>query len=483
MATKRRPKSETSPAPSYFRSLGWFLAFVLVASAAFALYRFAAQQAPEVPDADRSVMEPQVAQKIQAHREAVFASPDSAEAWEKLGVVFQAHGLTEEASRCYRKALELAPGEFRAQYLLVHALRAFDREKALAESARALELGRDYAPIYVIRGELVEDQGDLGEAKALYEKALELDSDNAMALVGLGRIEMGEDQLDEARHHLERARDANPEAGSVRALLARLYRRIGEEAKAAEEAQRASLAKEPVGIEDPIHFRMTQESVASTAQLRRAQAAEKAGDYGSAEKIFRDLVSLRPDDADLRAGLGDALARQERRAEAKEQYLAAIELSSDQAGALYGLATLLSLEGQYEEAVAYYRRSVAARPDHVASLTNLASLLAFQGQTEEALNLFGKALELDPDSVSTHRALADLYFRQKDWAKAIRHYEKVLEEKSDLGAVEAQLGACLAMSGRFPDAWSHFSRARELGAPVPPDLFAEVERRVKAGER
>jgi tetratricopeptide (TPR) repeat protein len=304
-----------------------------------------------------------------------------------------------------------------------------------------------------------------------------------MALVGLGRIEMGEDQLDEARHHLERARDANPEAGSVRALLARLYRRIGEEAKAAEEAQRASLAKEPVGIEDPIHFRMTQESVASTAQLRRAQAAEKAGDYGSAEKIFRDLVSLRPDDADLRAGLGDALARQERRAEAKEQYLAAIELSSDQAGALYGLATLLSLEGQYEEAVAYYRRSVAARPDHVASLTNLASLLAFQGQTEEALNLFGKALELDPDSVSTHRALADLYFRQKDWAKAIRHYEKVLEEKSDLGAVHAQLGACLAMSRRYQEAGSHFSRARELGAPVPPDLFAEVERRVKAGER
>ncbi len=484
MGKKRRLKgAETPVLGSHLRSLGWLVAFVLLASAAFALYRLAAREAPDVPDADRSLMEPQVAEKIQRHREVVRASPDSAEAWETLGIVFQAHGLTEEASRCYRRALELDPDEFRPQYLLVHALRGFDREAALAESARAIELGRDYAPIYVVRGEMIEDKNELDEAKALYRKGLELDPENALALFGLGRIAMGEDDVEAARLHLERARELSPEAGSVHALLARLYRRLGENDKAADEAQRASLAKEPIGVQDPIHFRMTQESVTSTAELERARAAEKAEDYAAAERIYRDLVALRPEDADIRAGLGDALARQERREEATQHYRAALQIEPEQAGALYGLATVLSLEGSYDEAVSYFRKSLAARPAHVPSLSNLAGVLAFQGHTEEAFTLYEKALELEPENVPTHRGLADLYFRQKSYPEAARHYLKVLEAKPDLGAVHLQLGASLAMSREYRDAWSHLSRARELGETVPPELFADVERRLAPSER
>ncbi len=309
---------------------------------------------------------------------------------------------------------------------------------------------------------MVEDNNELEEAKALYRKGLELDPDNALALFSLGRIAMGEDDLEAARLHLERARDLSPQAGSVHALLARLYRRLGESDKAAEEAQRASLAKEPIGVQDPIHFRMTQESVASTAELKRARAAEEAGDYATAERIYRDLVALRPEDADLRAGLGDSLARQNRRGEAKEHYRVALELQPDQAAALYGLAMILTLEGNYDEAVSLYRKSLDVRPDHAASLNNLASVLAFQGKSDEALSLYEKALTLDPENVASHRGLGDLYFREKKYEEAARHYRKVLDTKPDLGAVHLQLGTSLAMSRSYLDARSHLTRAREL---------------------
>jgi tetratricopeptide (TPR) repeat protein len=303
-----------------------------------------------------------------------------------------------------------------------------------------------------------------------------------MALVGLGRIAMAEDDVDEARKHLERARDLNPEVGSVRALLARLYRRTGDAEKAAEEASHASLAKDSVGIEDPIHFRMTQESVASTAQLRRARAAEEASDYVGAEKIYRELAALRPEDADIRAGLGDALARQNKREEAKEHYHATLALKPDHAGALYGLGTVLSVEGKYDEAMGLYEKSLEQRPDHVPSITNLASLRAFRGDSSEALALYRKALELEPESIPAHRGLADLYFRERNYQEAAPYYRKVLEAKPDEGALHLKLAVCLAMTGNPREASSRLLRARDLGETIPPELLSEVERQISLGK-
>ena len=442
--------------------------------AAVALYLFAAFEAPDVPDADRSRMEPQVAAKIQNHRERVLEEPNSHGAWGELGVVFQAHGLDVQAAACYQEALELAPSAFRWHYLLVHALRAFDHDAAVEASARALAVRADYPALLVVRAELLEEIEELEEVAPLYEKALSLEPTSASAELGLGRLAMRDGDLEAARSHLERAVQLSPDAGAVHATLARLYRRLGENDKAIEEGRRASLSREPVAILDAIHYRMTQEAISSTAELLRARDLEDAGEYVRAEAIYRNLVALRPDDADMKVRLGGALSRQDRHAEATEHYRAALAIKPDEGGAHFGLGAALSLEGNYDDAVRHFQKSLAARADHVPTLVALASILAFRGRVDEALIRYQEALELEPDRVATHRSLAEFFLRQARYHEAVGHYRKVLEIEPDVGVVHLQLGACLAMTEEYDEAWSHLERARELGQTIPEAVRSKV---------
>ena len=100
-------------------------------------------------------------------------------------------------------------------------------------------------------------------------------------------------------------------------------------------------------------------------QLERARAATEAGDYRRAESIYRELVELRPDDADMLARLGDVLALQERVDLAIESYRRALEKSPQHAAAHYGLGTMLNKKRAYGDAEEHYRKALEARPDHV----------------------------------------------------------------------------------------------------------------------
>ena len=443
--------------------------------AVLALYLFVAQEAPDIPDADRSRMEPQIAAKIQDHRERVLEEPASHGAWGELAVVFQAHGLNLQAAACYQEALELAPSAFRWHYLLVHALRTFDRDAALEASARALAVRSDYTALLVVHAELLEEAEDLEEVAPLYEKALSLEPTSASAELGLGRLAMTRGDLESAQWHLERAVQLSPDAGAVHATLARLYRRLGENEKAIEEARRASLSREPVGIVDPIHYRMTQEAISSTAQLLRARDLEDDADFVAAEAIYRSLVALRPDDADMKVRLGDVLSRLDRHPEAKEHYRAALTIKPEDARAHFGLGAAMSLEGNFDDAARHFQESLRARSDHVPTLVALASILGFRGRVDEALEHYNEALEWEPYSVATHRSLAEFLLRQKRYDEAAGHYRKVLEIEPDVGVVHLQLGACLAMTEEYEQAWSHLERARELGQTIPEAVRQKVE--------
>jgi len=440
-----------------------------------AVIRLANPQAPEVPDVDRSQMEPEVAHKIQYFREGVEKAPSSHEAWGDLGVVYHAHGLEQEAALCYQKALELEPSDFRWHYLLVHALLDFDRAAAMEETARALEVSSDYPALLVVRAELLEEEGAMEDAEALYIRAVELDPKDASAELALGRMMMGRGELEKARAHLERASELSPDAGSTYAALARLYRRMGENDKAVEAAGRVTTSAASIPIADPIHIQMLQESVSSTAQLGRARDFAEAGNLVQAESTYRHLVALRPDDAAMRVRLGDVLLRQDKDLEAKEHYRAALEINGDDAAGHAGLAAVLGREGAYDDAVSHFEESLLAGSDHVPTLVSLASILAFKGRTDEAMTHYEHALELEPENVAARRSLAEFLFRLKRYRAAADHYLEVLQVEPELGVVHLQLGAALAVTGDYADALSHLERARELGQTVPDAVRERVE--------
>ncbi len=436
---------------------------------------------PSVPDPDSSVMEPQVAAKIEKVRAAVLAAPSSHEAWGRLGMVLHAHRLSVDAAPCYRRASELSPGEFRWHYLLAHALRDNDLEGALGASEAALRAKPDYAPTYVFRAQLLETANRLDEAVAQYGKALEIDSESAMAEFGLGRLYLARGDAQQALRHLLRARDLSGEAAAIHGTLAQAYRQTGDMESALRENRLASQFTETIPITDPIHYAMRKESVSSLAQLERAIEADGAGDYETAEALYRELVRLRPDDASIRTRFGDTLARQSKLGAAKEQYQAALTINPQLASAQYGLGNMLNFEGDYDRAAIHYRAALEAESDHTRSLLNLAGVLAFQGELAEAAALCRRALEVDPRGFAPNFHLGRVLNQQSSYREAIPFLQVAIEARPASGPAHRQLSIALAGVSDYAAAWRHVGRAQELGEKIPAPLMEELRRRAESG--
>jgi TolB-like protein len=136
--------------------------------------------------------------------------------------------------------------------------------------------------------------------------------------------------------------------------------------------------------------------------------------------------------AEARTSLGVYKAWLEYDWEGSERELRrAIELNPSYAYAHDQLNQMLGLVGRFDEAIAEGKLAIALDPLSPAILTDLAATMLYAGRPDETLELTRKAAELDPT----------LFF-----------------PASDEGMLALQ-------TGNYPEAITHFERARTLGAP------------------
>ncbi|RMF77902.1 MAG: tetratricopeptide repeat protein [Planctomycetota bacterium] len=121
-----------------------------------------------------------------------------------------------------------------------------------------------------------------------------------------------------------------------------------------------------------------------------------AGNFPTAEEIYRKLLEIEPDNARAHKELGDALAGQMKLDEALAEYRRALELNPDEVSAQAGAGTILALRGDYEAAEEQLRAAIAADPSNSGPHAGLANLLGELGRFEEALREYEVAAELAP---------------------------------------------------------------------------------------
>jgi tetratricopeptide (TPR) repeat protein len=272
--------------------------------------------------------------------------------YRNLGVAFYRAGLLEEATREFRRVLELAPGDVVSRfYLALVAVREGRDREALREfKALVEENGSSYAA-FTNLAFVLKRMGRAEDALLVLEQVESMRGGGTAALL-------------RSTIHLER-RDLSGVAASLAAYLA------------------GAGGATP----SPVYFHQA------------ALAAALAGQLDAAAALVQEGVQAHPTSAPLLV-LGGVIA--ERRgdfAAAERSYMRAAEEDPSLAQAHKNLGDVAYRRGAYDIALEHYARAIQLDPDLGDDVyTRLGNLYYREMERERALECWEAALRLNPEN-------------------------------------------------------------------------------------
>ncbi|MGA9389699.1 MAG: tetratricopeptide repeat protein [Candidatus Sulfotelmatobacter sp.] len=277
---------------------------------------------------------------VAAYRKSVAAKPDVFESNLNLGLQLAKNG-DPGAEEFLRAATRLKPtnhvaeGQYRAWLALGHALEKSNPEEALAAFQRAAALQPKEVEPHFAAAMLFEQENKAADAEQEYKQALALDPKSTDAAIGLANLYMHGRRFPEAEEYLRKLIAENPTSGAVEIQLGRVLAAEGKN----DEAIAAMVTGIKLAPKD------------ETAQHDLANLYTTAGKNDLAESSYRALVAAHPNDAELHREVGQALLRQRKFPEAKQEFLIAVKLKPDFGQAYGDLAFTASENKEYELAI------------------------------------------------------------------------------------------------------------------------------------
>jgi tetratricopeptide (TPR) repeat protein len=348
----------------------------------------------------------------------VRENPGSAEAWGRLGEVYDVHRLNDQAVECYDRAIDLDPAAWRWDYFAGLNLSGTDRAEAGRRFERALEHEARYPPLWLHAGwtRLLDER--LDDAAIAFERLLVLEPSSVNARIGLARVALASNDAERALGHLDEAARVAPGAPGIHRLRARAFRLRGDDARALEaerlggtEAAAAAPLGDLLPYPDPMREEMTLREGVSARWLR--------------DNTVRLLAQGRAE---------EALERLER----------ALEVDPDSAVAMAETARVLEQLGRTDEAIAFLDRAHALDPSNASTWARRGRLLAARGDDNDAIASFRQALDLDARHVGARVEMALALARGGHWAPAVQELELALNHAPTSADIMAELAWILA---------------------------------------
>jgi tetratricopeptide (TPR) repeat protein len=206
-----------------------------------------------------------------------------------------------------------------------------ERDEAIVELQKALEINPDFAEARNILGNALRQSGRVEKAMQQYQEALRLKPDYAEAHNNLGVVLLQSGRVSEAMNQCEQALRLKPDYAEA-------------------------------------HYNL-------------GNALLQAGRTAEAMEQYEQAVRLKPDYAEAHSNLGVVLQQAGRIPEAIAQYEESLKLDPDNLGAHYNLGVALEQSGRIEEAIQQYQETLRLNPDNAAARSNLAKTQAMARQS------------------------------------------------------------------------------------------------------
>lgn len=212
-------------------------------------------------------------------------------------------------------------------------------------------------------------------------------------------------------------------------------------------------------------------------QLRLAAEHVHAQHYAEAERLYRQILALQPDEPNALYGLGVVAMAAGAHGDAARLIQAALK-KQPKAGLWYQtLGDALRYAGRADEAREAYARGARLLPGEPLLHNNLGAACQETGRIEEAARAFRRAVDLAPNDPLYLTNLASALQKLERYEESIVWAERATRSAPDYAPAWINLGAGQLALGQFPEAEAAFRRALALlDLPETRDNLAEALR-------
>ena len=365
----------------------------------------------EPPAIDLDGADKAVSRAIVAASARVRDTPDSAEAWGKLGMTLLAHEFKLPAAHCFERAAALDEQEPRWPYLHARSILLTNPREAvpLLEAAAKLAGKRNLTPRLTL-AELLLELGQTDDAERQLRFVLEQEPDTARALIAVARIHFSHGDYLECLSSCRKAEAAGGPRKETALLMAAAERHAGHNERADALLSAAEKLGNPAW-RDPFFADAMQLQTGLKPQLVRADRLFGKQKIDESIALLSKTVNEYPDSVWAKLLLGRALIRARRLPEADAVLKEALQLAPDSVEAYFRLGVILNLQKRFRDAAAQFQRAVELKPDFTMAHYNLGYARRELGDLPGAIAAYRHALSCQPDLYVAHAALGDLLAR------------------------------------------------------------------------
>ena len=330
-----------------------------------------------------------------------------------------------DSAALYEAYLKTHPDDAEVRNLLAESRKARTEQARAASSAAAASAGPTVPPENVAGFKALE-KGDKVSAEADFQARLAKQPNDPDALGGLGVIRMQQGNLPEARELLTKATRQKGGAGWNTPLAEINSLDLVDQANAAQRAGNTAQARQILARAIKANPRST------LAENALAGLDVDAGNYGSAEKIYRSVLARNKNDPTALAGLVGVLAATDRADQARQlmDKISAAQIGADQmqnVQAAYAKGVARAAIRRGDEAGARQALEMAMSNDRENPWIRLelAQLYIKDGRVKEATGLVDGLLITKPDDPTALYASASIAAARQDYAGALATLDRI----------------------------------------------------------
>ena len=197
------------------------------------------------------------------------------------------------------------------------------------------------------------------------------------------------------------------------------------------------------------------------AYVGLANTHEQLENPWAAERSWRRVVELQPDNAQAVLRHGNVLHQIGRTKEAERSWIRCLTLAPDDAEPLIRLAMLELDRSQPEAALPYARSSVRLDPQSAEARTVYARSLLGVGQPTASIPHWNMAIEARPEDFSLLAGLLEAYAQCQDYEGALAT-ALVLSRRSPNSEVYERIGWCSFKLGDYQASQAAYEQATTL---------------------